>query len=214
MAELAKRPAIPARPADLRLPGRRRMRLRSREGPPPKPSAGLSGERSQTVESELRSSLVQYPDIVRSERSSIGCAAQVADPRDGGQGWTLVVGRAFRGRPHSTSSGRAIRQAQDRPNANGMGCGGGLVAATCGSTRASDGLRPGSPRTGGTDCLRGLVAAGFVVRHGPVGTPARLTTNGVGGASWLRGRPLTEFRRRRRILPLPLERVKIGAACI
>ena len=57
---------------------------------------------------------------------------------------------------------------------------GGLVAATCGSTRPSDGLRSGSPRTGGTDCLRGLVAAGFVVRHGPVGTPARLTTNGVG----------------------------------
>ena len=32
--------------------------------------------------------------------------------------------------------------------------------------------------------------------------------------SFVRGRPLTDFRRRRRNLPLPLERVKNGAACI
>ena len=71
-------------------------------------------------------------------------------------------------------------------------------------------LDPGRGRRDGEE---GWVA-GRVVRHGPPGTLARLATNGVGGAGWVRGGPLTEFRRRRRILPLPQERVKSGAACM
>ena len=66
------------------------------------------------------------------------------------------------------------------------------------------GLRTGSPRTGGRDCLEGLGGvSGGVVRHGPSRTTDRLTTNGgqglSGGLGWcIWGGWFDTGRRRRR----------------
>ena len=75
--------------------------------------------------------------------------------------FVVLVGAGAKGEiPHSTSSGQAIRQAQGRLSAdlgmtNDGRVGGWLLHPGGGSTRSSERLRPGSPRTGwagGEDC--------------------------------------------------------------
>jgi len=143
------------------------------------------------------------------------------DEEGGGLG---MVGRSGRhwcaGIEHGAGS-RPIRQAQGRLDA-GMTKRGGwgqVVARKTGGSETPP-LRKNHARVGGgvrpAGCAEGEIPfdrlrAGSRGTFGMTREDGRVGDAGMtkrGGASWLRGGPLTEFRRRRRILPLPQERVR------